>query len=148
MLRLHLFAIAIALVMPLLVAAPASAQSDTERAKSLYERGMRAYKSGNYERAVSSFRRSYKLAPKSMLLYNLSFAQGKLGDFGEALESAKAADFGGDLEPKARVKNSARIGSLSTHKMALVVAANVRDCLLYTSPSPRDLSTSRMPSSA
>ena len=26
--------------------------------------------------------------------------------------------------------------------------ARVRDCLLYTSPSPRDLSTSRMPSSA
>ena len=26
--------------------------------------------------------------------------------------------------------------------------ALVRDCLLYTSPSPRDLSTSRMPSSA
>ena len=25
---------------------------------------------------------------------------------------------------------------------------NARDCLLYTSPSPRDLSTSRMPSSA
>ena len=25
---------------------------------------------------------------------------------------------------------------------------NVKDCLLYTSPSPRDLSTSRMPSSA
>jgi len=27
-------------------------------------------------------------------------------------------------------------------------AAEVHDCLLYTSPSPRDLSTSRMPSSA
>ena len=26
--------------------------------------------------------------------------------------------------------------------------AEVKDCLLYTSPSPRDLSTSRMPSSA
>ena len=25
---------------------------------------------------------------------------------------------------------------------------NLKDCLLYTSPSPRDLSTSRMPSSA
>ena len=25
---------------------------------------------------------------------------------------------------------------------------NIRGCLLYTSPSPRDLSTSRMPSSA
>ena len=29
-----------------------------------------------------------------------------------------------------------------------VVLARPRDCLLYTSPSPRDLSTSRMPSSA
>ena len=28
------------------------------------------------------------------------------------------------------------------------VAARIKDCLLYTSPSPRDLSTSRMPSSA
>ena len=27
-------------------------------------------------------------------------------------------------------------------------AALAKDCLLYTSPSPRDLSTSRMPSSA
>ena len=26
--------------------------------------------------------------------------------------------------------------------------SNIMDCLLYTSPSPRDLSTSRMPSSA
>ena len=29
-----------------------------------------------------------------------------------------------------------------------VVVAHLKDCLLYTSPSPRDLSTSRMPSSA
>ena len=30
----------------------------------------------------------------------------------------------------------------------VVLAGEVRGCLLYTSPSPRDLSTSRMPSSA
>ena len=30
----------------------------------------------------------------------------------------------------------------------IVPAENIEDCLLYTSPSPRDLSTSRMPSSA
>ena len=29
-----------------------------------------------------------------------------------------------------------------------LLAQNTRSCLLYTSPSPRDLSTSRMPSSA
>ena len=28
------------------------------------------------------------------------------------------------------------------------VSTNIKSCLLYTSPSPRDLSTSRMPSSA
>ena len=28
------------------------------------------------------------------------------------------------------------------------MGGNIVDCLLYTSPSPRDLSTSRMPSSA
>ena len=30
----------------------------------------------------------------------------------------------------------------------IIVSKYDRDCLLYTSPSPRDLSTSRMPSSA
>ena len=30
----------------------------------------------------------------------------------------------------------------------IVLPAQYRTCLLYTSPSPRDLSTSRMPSSA
>ena len=34
------------------------------------------------------------------------------------------------------------------HIMNYVNAAGIDNCLLYTSPSPRDLSTSRMPSSA
>ena len=34
------------------------------------------------------------------------------------------------------------------HFLAFMQSALMRDCLLYTSPSPRDLSTSRMPSSA
>ena len=34
----------------------------------------------------------------------------------------------------------------ATNESVLTTAS--RDCLLYTSPSPRDLSTSRMPSSA
>ena len=34
------------------------------------------------------------------------------------------------------------------HTVARLVPRHLRTCLLYTSPSPRDLSTSRMPSSA
>ena len=38
------------------------------------------------------------------------------------------------------------VGAASTETEALACLRNT--CLLYTSPSPRDLSTSRMPSSA
>ena len=34
------------------------------------------------------------------------------------------------------------------HRIVKIKDGKVSDCLLYTSPSPRDLSTSRMPSSA
>ena len=33
-------------------------------------------------------------------------------------------------------------------ELRLIVREEIKSCLLYTSPSPRDLSTSRMPSSA
>ena len=36
----------------------------------------------------------------------------------------------------------------ATHKKGDKVTGKIKSCLLYTSPSPRDLSTSRMPSSA
>ena len=36
----------------------------------------------------------------------------------------------------------------SIHKNNKIFSLPIRCCLLYTSPSPRDLSTSRMPSSA
>ena len=39
--------------------------------------------------------------------------------------------------------DKAIVGTISTH-----IKNMVKGCLLYTSPSPRDLSTSRMPSSA
>ena len=38
------------------------------------------------------------------------------------------------------------VGFMST--VSTMAITHTRDCLLYTSPSPRDLSTSRMPSSA
>ena len=39
-------------------------------------------------------------------------------------------------------------GVLTEHAIDLKEVRVISDCLLYTSPSPRDLSTSRMPSSA
>ena len=44
-------------------------------------------------------------------------------------------------------KNECNIGD-TVHIMETRPLSKTKSCLLYTSPSPRDLSTSRMPSSA
>ena len=44
-------------------------------------------------------------------------------------------------------KPDSELGDLRINRVVLVTQFD-RICLLYTSPSPRDLSTSRMPSSA
>jgi len=46
------------------------------------------------------------------------------------------------------VKLTQQVGRTLTNVRHLVSGATFKVCLLYTSPSPRDLSTSRMPSSA
>eukprot|EP00831_Metopus_contortus_P021029 TRINITY_DN19359_c0_g1_i2.p3 TRINITY_DN19359_c0_g1~~TRINITY_DN19359_c0_g1_i2.p3 ORF type:complete len:101 (-),score=4.95 TRINITY_DN19359_c0_g1_i2:122-424(-) len=50
----------------------------------------------------------------------------------------------GDILPAVVVDKRSEIAMLSAQQQVLVY----NPCLLYTSPSPRDLSTSRMPSSA
>ena len=40
------------------------------------------------------------------------------------------------------------VGLFGAENVFIKVQLNIQSCLLYTSPSPRDLSTSRMPSSA
>ena len=65
---------------------------------------------------------------------------------------AKAKEIRGFLEPlvtlakENNVANQRKAYAKLRDKAA--VAKLFNDCLLYTSPSPRDLSTSRMPSSA
>ena len=44
--------------------------------------------------------------------------------------------------------NYSKVSAQGMNKVELEANPQLTDCLLYTSPSPRDLSTSRMPSSA
>ena len=55
-----------------------------------------------------------------------------------------------DPWPKARHHKRRIVGpkTISALRRLMPAGAELRICLLYTSPSPRDLSTSRMPSSA
>ena len=55
----------------------------------------------------------------------------------------------GQFQSSKSGKTFETINPATGNVIAKVAACNVDDvCLLYTSPSPRDLSTSRMPSSA
>ena len=64
-----------------------------------------------------------------------NFSQGVLTDTGESFDFALQGD--GFFVVEGQTQQFTRDGSFS-----------VNSCLLYTSPSPRDLSTPRMPSSA
>ena len=65
--------------------------------------------------------------------------------------AAELLDLVGIPEPKKRLRSFPHEFSGGMRQRALIaigMAAHPKLCLLYTSPSPRDLSTSRMPSSA
>ena len=53
-----------------------------------------------------------------------------------------------DAGGKKRPRQAPNMDAFISQNLALLAASNPRDCLLYTSPSPRDGLLSRMPSSA
>ena len=63
-------------------------------------------------------------------------------------KGAMAISYGNYLENKGYIARSTVIVDKKGIVRYSVLADGERICLLYTSPSPRDLSTSRMPSSA
>ena len=67
-------------------------------------------------------------------------------DYGKG-SPIEVKDLGNPLELLSRWMQDAIDGGV-TEPNAMNIATVDSNCLLYTSPSPRDLSTSRMPSSA
>lgn len=78
----------------LLIASPALAQdgppaapseADVARAKELFDNGQILYDEGNYEQAITAWEQSYKLSGYPDLLYNISGAYERLGNYKQAL---------------------------------------------------------------
>ena len=74
----------------------------------------------------------------------------------ETIEKSKAQKIKDTFEPMAKMLSSfedafnevVKLSEKGIDHDVISKAKRLRLCLLYTSPSPRDLSTSRMPSSA
>ena len=87
----------------------------------------------------------------------MSYTEELLLKADEVIPRVTLEDFNNDSNPKVMIdvrqyeelQASGTVqGSLHIPKGVIEFRLNSNDCLLYTSPSPRDLSTSRMPSSA
>ena len=110
----------------------------------LSERGRFLFESNQYPEASKIFEELIDLAPKfSPGFNNLSLIRCFEGDLAEAIALAKKS-----LE--CNHNNFQALGNLVRFYVlsGKTKLAQQHFCLLYTSPSPRDLSTPRMPSSA
>ena len=97
----------------------------------------------NLEKYIIDHSENLNDIQKEIINYNSS-----LGDQKKLQISISQAQFLQTLIKISNIKSVLEIGSFtgfSALSMALVLP---KDCLLYTSPSPRDLWISRMPSSA
>ena len=101
-----------------------------------YKRGLAAHQAGDYNTALKEWR---PLAEQGNAItqYNLALMY-KNGE-GIAEDNVEAVKW---------YKRAAEQGYASAQNNLGNMYYNGEGCLLYTSPSPRDLSTSRMPSSA
>ncbi len=61
-----------------------------EAAKDLFQRGMKAYRVGDYEAALDDFRAAYDLQPLDPLRYNIAMCLEQLGRFEEAIVEVEA----------------------------------------------------------
>ena len=77
------------------------------------------------------------------LLLTLFFPPG-VGGHPQEFQVADARDFNGVLKSEEHPQT----GTLFRLQLKQILAAITNACLLYTSPSPRDATLSRMPSSA
>ena len=91
---------------------------------------------------------AYLLKVKTKVLDGRIFITGKVDTVEEKLKITK---LGWEIKGARSVKNDLKIKEEFNFKQTakdLLITSQLRTCLLYTSPSPRDRSVSRMPSSA
>lgn len=106
-----------------LVASPAFAQTDAEKAAELYKQGLDLYFAEDFGVAITKFRAGYELDPNPMFLYSLSLCFAKLGNYPDALDhAARAAQKREMLPPEEAVKNDARIVAYATRVQTQTLA--------------------------
>ena len=106
-------------------------EAELKEAKAAFDAGTKAYAEGDFPIALERFNRAYALTDSPDLLFNIATVSDRMRRDDEALEA-----YVGYLEARPNTPDREH------------VEGRIKVCLLYTSPSPRDRTRSRMPSSA
>jgi len=105
------------------------------QAQAFFDQGLRLIYAFNHDEATRSFHRAAELDPKLAMAY-------------WGIAEAVGPNYNDPASEDRFVQAHAAIEKAQTLAADASESDKVYICLLYTSPSPRDLSTSRMPSSA
>ena len=124
--------------------------------ESLIESGDKKYSSKDYRGAITDYSKIllnnpndyYALFQRALSKSYLNDHEGAIQDYTRAIQinPEKASAFYNRGLSKDKLKDF--YGAISDYNKAIEIDDQHQNCLLYTSPSPRDKTVSRMPSSA
>lgn len=106
-----------------------------EAATKHYERGMKAFEAGDYEKAVSELRTVYTLRPDPIVLYNISLAEWRSGDLEAARIAAERAKREG-LPDRAIPKTDGRIAGYRVIAQSKQRASDAAEVASSPAPDP------------
>jgi tetratricopeptide (TPR) repeat protein len=112
-------------------ASPAQSAPPAE-ASERFQRGVAAFREGDFDAALAEFSRAYKLSPNYRLLYNLAQVQAERHDSVSALKllGQYLAEAGDALDGERRANVARLIEELQRHVAEVRVSSNVSDALL------------------
>jgi hypothetical protein len=109
------------------------ADPNVEEASAHFERGLELYKDGNYQGALTEFRRAYELAPHYQLRNNIGVVLSRMHDYVGAIREYELflSEGGGEVPAEQRKQISAEIDLLRTRIATLTIDVNVPGAEVY-----------------
>ena len=100
-LAIFLFGLATPAIQATQMPSASADEPTTDRAQSLFQKGARQFKRGEFQQAAATFTRAYELDPHSAIMFNIGRAYEEAGNLIKALESYRLAV---GLDPSKHVK--------------------------------------------
>ena len=108
---------------------PAPTKAGVDEARGHFQRGIRAYKAGDFRSALLSFQEAYKASPNYRVLYNIGRSYGELQDFASAIPILRQylEEGGAELGKARRAEVDAELERMGKQVVTLVVSVSEAD---------------------